>query len=294
MTPAAVVFDLYGTMLEIGSLRTAAARISPDPDAFVAAWRQKQLDYAFAAAIMGRYEDFDRLTRYALHHTAAGAGVHIGREDLDALMGAWQTVRAYDDVVPSLTAVRGRGWKTAVLTNGTRKSARAALTHAGAFELVDVLLSVEDVETYKPDPAAYRIATRRFEAAPEQLVFVTSNGWDATGAREFGLTVVWCNRAGAAVETFGRRPAPRSASPSSPRPSTPSPTEKCIRVKKNQRMLGEKEHDDGASAAASCDGTGAVASSDRGPHALGVGGAQPGAERLRSNRSSMKAGESGW
>lgn len=207
MTPAAVVFDLYGTLLEIGSLRTAAARVSETPDAFVAAWRQKQLAYAHVAAIMGRYEDFDRLTRYALYYAAAGAGVHLGREDLDALMGAWQTVRPFDDVIAALTELRAGGVTTAVLTNGTRKSARAALTNAGAHDLIDVLLSVEDVETYKPDPAVYRMATRRFEAKPEQLVFVTSNGWDATGAREFGMTVVWCNRAEAPVETFGRPPS---------------------------------------------------------------------------------------
>jgi 2-haloacid dehalogenase len=212
MIPAAVVFDLYGTLLEIDSLRTAAARVSETPDAFVAAWRQKQLAYAFAAAIMGRYEDFDRLTRYALYHVAAGAGAHLAREDLDALIDAWQTVRPYDDAIAALTAVRAAGVPTAVLTNGTRKSARAALTNAGAHELIDVLLSVEDVETYKPDPAVYRMATRRFEAAPERLVFVTSNGWDATGAREFGMSVVWCNRAGAAVETFGRPPSATIAS----------------------------------------------------------------------------------
>jgi len=207
LTPAAVVFDLYGTLLEIGSLRTAAARVSDAPDAFVEAWRQKQLAYAAAAAIMGRYEDFDRLTRYALHYVAATFGAYVTRDDLDALIAAWQTVHAYDDVVPALTALRGSGVATAVLTNGTRKSARAALEHAGAFELFDALLSVEDIETYKPDPAVYRMATRRFGAPPEQIVFVTSNGWDATGAREFGMAVVWCNRGSAPHETYGRPPS---------------------------------------------------------------------------------------
>jgi 2-haloacid dehalogenase len=207
LTPAAIVFDLYGTLLEIGSLRAAAARVTDDPDGFVGTWRHKQIAYAHAAAVMGRYEDFDRITRYALYYTAAGANVHLGRDDLDALMGAWQTVRAYDDVLPAVNAVRERGWKTSVLTNGTRKSARAALEHAGAFALIDTLLSVEEVETFKPDPAVYRMATRRLGAPAERLVFVTSNGWDATGAREFGMAVVWCNRAGAPVETFGRPPS---------------------------------------------------------------------------------------
>jgi 2-haloacid dehalogenase len=207
LTPAAVVFDLYGTLLEIGSLRAAAARVSETPEAFVEAWRQKQLAYASAAAIMGRYEDFDRLTRYALHYVAATFSARLTRDDLDALIDAWQTVDAYEDVVPALTALRARGTPTAVLTNGTRKSARAALDHAGAFALFDAVLSVEDVATYKPDPAVYRMATRRFGAPPERIVFVTSNGWDATGAREFGMAVVWCNRGRVPHETYGRPPS---------------------------------------------------------------------------------------
>jgi 2-haloacid dehalogenase len=207
VTPAAVVFDLYGTLLDVASLRDAAARVSSEPDAFVAAWRKKQLDYAWAAAIIGRYEDFDRLTRYALYYTAAAAGARLGRDDLDTLMGAWQTLRAYPDAVATLEAVRERGVPVAVLTQGTRKSARAVLEHAGAFNLVDAVLSVEELETFKPDPAVYRMAARRFEAPPERIAFVTSNGWDATGAREFGLTVVWCNRLGAPAETYGRPPS---------------------------------------------------------------------------------------
>ena len=206
MTPAAVVFDLYGTLLDVASLRDAAARVAAEPDAFVAAWRKKQLDYAWAAAIVGRYEDFDRLTRYALHYVAAGTGAHLGREDLDALMGAWQVLHPYPDALAALEAVRERGIATAVLTQGTRKSARAVLEHAGAFNLLDAVLSVEELETFKPDPAVYRLAARRFEAPPERIAFVTANGWDATGAREFGLTVVWCNRLGAPPETFGRPP----------------------------------------------------------------------------------------
>ena len=206
MTPAAVVFDLFGTILDIGSLRDVAARISPDPDAFVEAWREKQVAYMFAAASMGCYEDFDRITRYALHYVAAKAGARIVRDDLDALIGAWRTVPAYDDALAALIELRAIGVKTAVLTNGTAAGARTTLKNANALDMLDAVLSVETIETFKPDPAVYRIATRYFESPAERLVFVSSNGWDATGAREFGLNVVWCNRAGLPAETFGRPP----------------------------------------------------------------------------------------
>ena len=93
-----------------------------------------------------------------------------------------------------------------MLTNGTLKSSHAALKHAQAAELVDVVLSVEAIETFKPDQAVYRMATRHFGVPAERLVFVSSNGWDATGAREYGLNVVWCNRAGLPEEPFGQPP----------------------------------------------------------------------------------------
>lgn len=206
MIPGAVVFDLFGTLLEFDALRSAAARVSTTPEAFVDAWRDKLVGYAFAAATIGRYEDFDRLTRHALHFTAARFGVRIVRDDLDALLGAWQVLGAYDDALPALQALRERGIPTAVLTNGTRSTARAALEHANASALIDVLLSVEAVGTFKPDPAAYRIATRHFSLAPERIAFVTAGGWDATGAREYGMSVVWCNRDGAPAEPFGPPP----------------------------------------------------------------------------------------
>jgi 2-haloacid dehalogenase len=95
----------------------------------------------------------------------------------------------------------------AVLTNGTPQTARAALRSARLDALIDVTLSVDAVRAFKPDRRVYELATSHFSTAPERLVFVTSNGWDATGAAEFGLRVIWCNRAHAPAETFGAPPA---------------------------------------------------------------------------------------
>jgi 2-haloacid dehalogenase len=202
--PAAVVFDLFGTLLDISSLTGVAARVSTAPEAFVDGWRAKQVAYMHAAAAMGRYENFDVLTRHALDYTAARLGVRLGREDLDALMSGWQHARAYDDALPALRSLRARGVRTSVLTNATQRTSRSALGEAGAWELVDDLICVDEIETFKPDQAVYRLAVRRLGASPQKLAFVSSNGWDATGACEFGMRVVWCNRAGAPAETFGR------------------------------------------------------------------------------------------
>ena len=114
MKPIAVVFDLFGTLLEIASLREAAAAVTPQPDAFVATWREKQLGYAFAATIMEMHEDFDVMTDYALAYAAAKHGIALDAAARQSLVDAWQRVRAYDDVGPVLLDLQARDVRCAV------------------------------------------------------------------------------------------------------------------------------------------------------------------------------------
>ena len=203
MAVKAVVFDLYGTILDIGSMRThvAAAGIE-NADAFVASWRRKQLEYAFLTTIAGAYADFDDLTLRSLMHSCTQHGVILADAVVHDLAAAWRTMPAYSDVAPAIAALAARSVPVAVLTNGTPASANAALEHAGVRHLLAGVLSVEAVRAYKPDPRVYALATERFACAPGEIVFVSSNGWDAWGAAEVGFRVVWCNRAGHARETL--------------------------------------------------------------------------------------------
>jgi 2-haloacid dehalogenase len=207
MKPVAVVFDLFGTLLDIASLREAAAAVTSDPAAFVATWREKQIAYAFASAIMGMHEDFDAMTGHGLRFAAAKHGVTLDSTAHKRLVDAWQDVKAYPDAVPALTALHERGVRCAVLTNGTPATSAAAIGNAGIANLLDVTLSVESAGVFKPDRRVYALVTGHYGVAAGQLLFVTSNGWDATGAAAFGMRVAWCNRTGAPAETFGPPPA---------------------------------------------------------------------------------------
>jgi 2-haloacid dehalogenase len=205
--PVAVVFDLFGTLLDIASLREVAASVASDPVAFVAMWRDKQIAYSFASAIMGTHEDFDAITDYALHYTAATFGVTLDTLRRKRLRDAWFNLAPYDDVVPALTALRGLGIPCAVLTNGTPATAASAIANAGIDALLDVTLTVESAGVFKPDRRVYTLVTDHYGVAADRLMFVTSNGWDATGAAAFGMRVAWCNRTCAPAETFGPPPA---------------------------------------------------------------------------------------
>jgi 2-haloacid dehalogenase len=205
--PAAVVFDLFGTLLEIASLRDAAASVTDQPDAFVATWREKQLAYAFASAIMAAHEDFDEMTAHGLRYAAAKHRVPLDAPAQQRLVEAWERVAPYPDAVPALRSLHAAGVPCAVLTNGTPATSAAAIAHAEIGELLDVTLSVEAAGVFKPDRRVYALVTDHYGVAPERIAFVSSNGWDATGAAAFGFRVAWCNRTGAPPETYGPPPA---------------------------------------------------------------------------------------
>lgn len=209
MAVAAVVFDLYGTILTIDSMRVhvAAAGVA-DADGFVADWRRKQLEYTFLTTLANAYRDFDELTALALEFTCAQRNATLDANVRAQLVDAWQTMPAYGDVAPALHALAARSIPRAVLTNGTPGSARAALAAAGILDVLTAVLSVDAVRAFKPDPRVYALATARFGCAPNEIVFVSSNPWDAWGAANFGFRVAWCNRAGHAPETL--TPAPQA------------------------------------------------------------------------------------
>lgn len=203
----AVVFDLYGTMLAIESMHDHVARAGiADADAFVTQWRAKQLEYAFISSLAGAYRDFDALTALALRQVCRARRAMLDDAAQQHLANAWLTMPAYPDVAPALNELALRGIPRAVLTNGTPTSARTALAAAGLLDLVDDVLSVDAVRAFKPDQRVYALATARFACAAGDIVFVSSNAWDAWGAARFGFRVAWCNRFGRAAETL--TPAP--------------------------------------------------------------------------------------
>jgi 2-haloacid dehalogenase len=206
MQPAAVVFDLFGTLLDIASLRTAAAAVCDDPVAFVATWREKQIAYAFASAIMDRYEDFDAMTGHGLRFAAAKHGVTLDDAQVRALITAWERVQPYPDAAASLATLHAAGVRCAVLTNGTRTTSTAAMDHAGISSSIDATFYVDSAGVYKPDVRVYALVTDHYACAPADIVFVTSNGWDATGGAAFGYRVAWCNRLKNPAETYGPPP----------------------------------------------------------------------------------------
>jgi 2-haloacid dehalogenase len=200
----ALVFDAYGTLLDIHSVVTEAERLFPGHGtAFSELWRAKQLRYTWLRSLMGRYQDFARITEHALEQTCATLELPCDDAVRHALMQAYRELQPFPDAVPALTALR---LPKAILSNGCPSMLGPAVRHAGLDGLLDAVLSVDAVKAYKPDPRVYQLAGDHFGGARDEIGFVTSNDWDAAGAAAFGFRVFWINRTGAIPDQLGTMP----------------------------------------------------------------------------------------
>jgi 2-haloacid dehalogenase len=202
----AAVFDAYGTLYDVGSAaERARASLGDRWQPLAELWRAKQLQYTWLRSLMGRHADFWRVTADALDFALEALG--IPDDGLrDRLMALYNRLDAYPDARGTLEALRRFGLRTAVLSNGSPRMLAAAAEAAQLAPLLDEVLSVESVGIYKPSPQVYRLALDQLRLWPNEILFVSANGWDAAGAKTAGLRVAWCNRAGQPVERVGEPP----------------------------------------------------------------------------------------
>lgn len=202
----AVVFDAYGTLLDVASAAAGARDVLGDRWLPLAdLWRQRQLQYSWLRALMGRHADFWTVTGDALDF--ALEALRIQEPGLRArLMDAYERLGPYPDAEETLRRLREAGLRTAILSNGSPRMLAAAVRSARLDLHLDLVLSVEAVGVYKPHPSVYRLAVERLGVWPAEIVFVTANGWDAWGAKAGGLRVAWCNRSGQPRERLGEGP----------------------------------------------------------------------------------------
>jgi len=196
----ACVFDAYGTLFDVHS---AVGRLKPQigekADTLSELWRTRQLQYTWLRALMGRHVDFWRITGDALDYALAATGVDPG-PIREPLMQAYLALDAYPEVPDVLRRLRGGGLKTAILSNGEPKMLQSGANSAGIDDLLDAILTVEEVGVFKPHPRVYQVAVDRLGVRPDEIAFQSSNAWDVNGAATFGLRPAWINRAGVPPE----------------------------------------------------------------------------------------------
>ena len=207
----AVLFDAYGTLLDVDSAAAnlAASGAYPSlgevwPD-LAALWRSRQLNYSWLRSLSGTYQPFWEITKDALDFAMETLGLDDQSMRND-LLSLYEKLDAYDEVSVMLDALEKVGIPAAVLSNGNKEMLEKAFSAAGLLSRLSALLSVEDVGVFKPAPEVYELGSTYFDAKPSDILFVSSNGWDAAAAGLFGFHTIWANRSGAAVERLPNPP----------------------------------------------------------------------------------------
>ena len=198
------VFDAYGTLFDVHSVVEAGREITSDPAALSTTWRQKQLEYTWLRALMGTYADFWVVTEAALRYSIRRLGLAATEAQVRRLMDAYLSLACFPEVQAALGRLAGR--PRAVLSNGSPGMLAAAVTASALTALLEHVISVDRVKTYKPSPLVYALGPQILGIAAGELLFVSSNGWDVAGAKSFGYQVAWCNRTGAPEEALGVSP----------------------------------------------------------------------------------------
>ena len=205
--PRAVLFDAYGTLFDVYSVGVAAERLFPGAgERLGVLWRDKQIEYTRLTSMSGRTRSFTDCTRAGLRYAANRLGLALGEDAEAELMSTYEQLAPFAENHAVLTELRQRGVRAGVLSNGDPGMLAAVVRHAGFAELLDPVLSVESTGRFKTDPATYALGTAALGLAANEVLFVSSNCWDAIGATWFGYTTLWINRFGLPLDELGAEP----------------------------------------------------------------------------------------
>ena len=198
----ACVFDAYGTLFDVHSAVGRHSARLPDANTVSMLWRTKQLEYTWLRTLMGRYVDFWQITQDALNFALDTHGMTDAALQQD-LMQAYLELSCYPEVPKVLEALKQKGFRCAILSNGSTEMLNSAVRNSELQNFFDAVISVDSLGVYKPDPQVYQLAVDQLDLQPREIAFQSSNAWDAAGAGAFGFKVAWINRFGQQTERLG-------------------------------------------------------------------------------------------
>lgn len=205
--PRAVLFDAYGTLFDVYSVGLLAEQLFPGyGERLAQLWRDKQIEYTRLTSMSSQYRPFWDLTRAGLRFAALRLGLALDASAEDRLMNQYRHLSAFPENREVLHALKERGVTAGILSNGDPEMLGVAVKSAGFSGLLAHVLSVHALRKYKTDPATYALGPQALNLPASEILFVSSNGWDAIGATWYGYTTLWVNRAGLPIEQLDTAP----------------------------------------------------------------------------------------
>ncbi|MGD6994858.1 haloacid dehalogenase type II [Sutcliffiella horikoshii] len=206
-TISTFVFDVYGTLFDVHSVKEKADELFDGKGMEISEiWRRKQLEYSFLRQLMGNYETFSEVTKDSLKYALKQLAIPFSNKEVESLMVQYTSLRAYDEVQNVLSTLKENGKVLAVFSNGSRDMLEPLVEQAGMKEYFHHIISVDDTKQYKPTPASYTGVLKVIGVKREEVLFMSSNGWDISGAKNFGFHTAWINRNHLPQEELGLAP----------------------------------------------------------------------------------------
>jgi 2-haloacid dehalogenase len=200
----AIAFDAYGTLFDVYSVFALAEKLYPGQGSAISQlWRTKQIEYTWLRTMSGTYKPFWEVTQDGLTFTIKKLGLELTPEKKRALMEQYLKLDAFPENLDALQALKTMGIPMAILSNGNPAMLDAAVKSSKMEGIFDAILSVDSVKRFKTVPDVYRLGVDHFKVSAPDIVFVSSNSWDAVGAAWFGYTTFWVNRANNPPEELG-------------------------------------------------------------------------------------------
>ncbi|TYS63491.1 haloacid dehalogenase type II [Sutcliffiella horikoshii] len=201
------VFDVYGTLFDVHSVKEKADELFDGRGTEISdIWRRKQLEYSFLRQMMGNYEKFSDVTEDSLKYALNQLSISYSKKEVDSLLEQYISLRAYEEVQDVLSTLKENGKVLAVFSNGSRDMLEPLVEQAGLSNYFERIISVDDIKQYKPTPASYTSVLKVLGVKREEVLFMSSNGWDISGAKNFGFHTAWINRNHLPQEELGLAP----------------------------------------------------------------------------------------
>jgi 2-haloacid dehalogenase len=209
-----IAFDAYGTLFDVYSMGELAEELFPGHgQAFSVMWRDRQIEYTRLVTMCDpnsagsrHYLPFWELTLRSLHYVSKRMGFNLTPENEKRLMDQYAKLTAFEDSLTVVKTIKEKGISTAILSNGSREMLATVVEANGLRPYLDKVVTVEDVCLFKTAPQAYELLLKVFPVRKEEILFVSSNAWDALAAKWYGFDVFWVNRLGHPFEEIGEKP----------------------------------------------------------------------------------------
>ncbi len=209
-----IAFDAYGTLFDVYSMGELAEELFPgNGQAFALMWRDRQIEYTRLITMSDpnpsgskHYLPFWELTVRSLHYVCKRMNLNLTQDTEKRLMDQYAKLTGFEDSLPVLKTIKDKGMSTAILSNGSREMLATVVKSNSLMPYLDQVITVEDIRLFKTAPQSYELLLKAFPVKKEEVLFVSSNAWDALGAKWFGFDVFWVNRLGHPFEEIGEKP----------------------------------------------------------------------------------------